>query len=79
MGYDYIRRTYGIEPKVGARVQHTVTKRFGKIMREKPSEGNYVRVMFDGLGFGMPCHPKELDYAPVEHNLSVVGSVGERP
>ncbi len=66
MAYDYIKRTYGVEPMVGKRVKHTVTHRFGKIVREKPSEGNYVRVIFDGLGFAMPCHPTELDYSPVE-------------
>lgn len=79
MAYDYIKRTYGIEPKIGERVQHTVTKRFGKIMREKPSEANYVRVMFDGLGFGMPCHPEELDYSPAEATGAVVGSAGDKP
>lgn len=67
MAYDYIKRTYDVDPKVGARVQHTVTKRFGKIMREKKSAGNYVQVMFDGRGFSVSCHPTELDYAPVEH------------
>jgi hypothetical protein len=62
MTYDYIKKTYGVEPKVGDRVQHTVTKRFGKITREKRSATHYVNVMFDGLGLSQLCHPTELDY-----------------
>lgn len=69
MTYDYVKRTYGVDPKIGARVQHIETKKFGKITREKPSAAHYVNVTFDGLGFSMPCHPTALDYAPVEDAL----------
>jgi len=73
MAYDYIKKTYSVDPRVGSRVQHTVTKKFGKIAREKQSAGNYVQVMFDGRGFSVPCHPTELNYAPVEHATDPVG------
>ena len=33
--YDYVKRTYPVEPQVGARVTHQVTKRSGTIAREK--------------------------------------------
>jgi hypothetical protein len=74
MAYDYVKRTYDVDPKIGARVQHKVTRRFGKITREKPSAAHYVNVMFDGRGFSLPCHPTELDYAPAQDGT--VGSVG---
>jgi hypothetical protein len=66
VSYDYVKRAYGVDPRIGARVQHTVTKRFGRIAREKASAAHYVNVIFDGLGFSKPCHPTELDYTPVE-------------
>lgn len=64
--YDYVRRAYGVNPGVGQRVQHTVTKGFGTIARENASQGHYVMVRFDGRGFSSPCHPTELDYQPKE-------------
>jgi hypothetical protein len=64
--YDYVRRAYGVDPKVGARVRHTVTGKAGTIARENQSSGHYVQVLFDGKGFAMPCHPTELDYSPKE-------------
>lgn len=65
-GYSYVRRTYGVEPKAGARVRHTETGRFGTIARENPSQAHYVQVRFDGQRFALPCHPTALDYAPRE-------------
>lgn len=65
MAYDYVRTTYGVDPKVGARVQHTVTKNFGRIAREDTRCSNYVKVRFEGRGHSDPCHPTELDYAPI--------------
>lgn len=62
MAYDYVRRAYGVDPIVGKRVQHQVTKRFGEIGREDKSQGHYVMVRFDGQKFRSPCHPTELDY-----------------
>lgn len=64
--YDYVRRTYGVNPGVGQRVQHTVTKDFGHIAREDLSQGHRVMVRFDGKKFALPCHPTELDYEPKE-------------
>lgn len=62
--YEYVRRAYGVSPEIGARVQHTVTKRFGVIAREDKSQGHYVQVRFDGQKHRSPCHPTELDYRP---------------
>ncbi len=64
MSYEYVKRTYGHEPIVGNRVWHTVIKKFGRIAKEKPSQGLYVMVRFDGQNFSSPCHPDELDYNP---------------
>jgi hypothetical protein len=60
--YDYVKRTYQVNPRVGGRVMHQVTKRSGTIAREKPSQGHYVMVKFDGRKFSSPRHPTELDY-----------------
>lgn len=62
MAYDYVRRVYGVDPVVGARVAHTVTKKVGVIARER-SPLHYVHVRFDGQKHALPCHPTELDYA----------------
>lgn len=64
MSYEYVKRAYNVSPEIGARVQHTVTKRYGVIAREDTSQGHYVQVRFDGWRHRMPCHPTELDYAP---------------
>jgi hypothetical protein len=64
--YEYVRRAYGVDPTVGQRVRHTVTKRFGTIAREDKSQGQYVQVRFDGKKFALPCHPTELNYSPEE-------------
>ena len=62
--YDYVKRTYQVNPRVGGRVTHLLTKRSGTIVREKPSQGHYVMVKFDERKFPSPCHPTELDYLP---------------
>lgn len=63
MTYDYVRRTYGVNPVVGERVRHhTGAKKLGTIAREKPSGANYIMVKFDGQSFALPCHPTEMDY-----------------
>ena len=67
MAYDYIKRAYGVDPAVGARVRHTEMKgprSYGTIAREAPSQGHHVMVRFDGQKFASPCHPTSLDYAP---------------
>lgn len=62
MNYDYVRRMYGADPIVGQRARHTVTNREGEIRPEKPGEGHYVQVRFDGDRLPLPCHPTELEY-----------------
>ncbi|MEW6256926.1 MAG: hypothetical protein AB1592_13305 [Pseudomonadota bacterium] len=64
--YAYVRRTYGVNPGIGQRVQHTITLWFGTIAREDLSLSHYVMVQFDGNSFALPCHPTELDYQPKE-------------
>lgn len=64
--YDYVRRAYGVNPVVGQRVSHTVTKQFGTIAREDKSMGHYVMVAFTGKKFSLPRHPTELNYSPDE-------------
>lgn len=61
--YDYVRRAYGVDPRVGARVQHTETGNHGEIVRESKSQAHYVMVKFDGRNFASPCHPTALKYA----------------
>jgi hypothetical protein len=61
--YDYVRRMYGVEPIVGARVRHTETGRFGVIAPMSPTHGHYVQVRFDGQRFASNCHPTALDYS----------------
>jgi membrane protein implicated in regulation of membrane protease activity len=62
VSYDYVKRTYGVDPRVGQRVMHQVTKRDGTIAREDLSAAHYVQVRFDGQRWNVSCHPKELDY-----------------
>ncbi|GLK86636.1 hypothetical protein [Ancylobacter defluvii] len=64
--YQYVRRTYGVNPGVGQRVLHDVTRKFGTIAREDKSQSHHVMVRFDGQRFASPCHPTELDYQPKE-------------
>lgn len=61
MAYEYVRRIYGVDPKVGQRV--SCDGLMGKIA---PAEGDpqYVEVKFDGRDFTSPCHPTSLDYNP---------------
>jgi len=73
MAYEYVKRAYGVDPVVGARVRHTEMKgarSYGTIDREDPSQGHHVMVRFDGQNFASPCHPTALDYAPVEAETS---------
>lgn len=64
MPYDYVRRTYNVQPEIGARVRHTVINKFGVVCREDKSAGHYVQVRFDGQKHRSPCHPTELEYLP---------------
>ncbi len=62
MAYDYIKRSYKLQPEIGRRVKHTVTYGEGVIAREDKSAGHYVQVKFYGSKFALPCHPDELEY-----------------
>lgn len=64
MSYEYVKRTYSVNPKVGLRVRHHETKRLGRITREDRGAAHYVQVRFDGDKHSLPCHPLALDYAP---------------
>lgn len=60
--YEYIRRTYGVDPVSGHRVHHHVTKREGTIQPYAGGGSAYVHVCFDGDNHAVPCHPTEMDY-----------------
>jgi hypothetical protein len=62
MSYDYVRKTYNVDPVPGQRVRHQETGKSGVIVREKKSAAHYVHVKFDGMTFSLPCHPTALDY-----------------
>lgn len=62
MAYDYVKRTYGVEPVIGARVRHTEINKEGVIVRRK-ADDQYVWVQFDGQKHPSPCHPMALDYS----------------
>jgi hypothetical protein len=62
MAYDYVRRAYGVDPKVGQRVRHLEIDRFGTIVQENKSASHYVQVKLDGQRFASPCHPAALEY-----------------
>lgn len=62
MAYDYVKRTYAVNPVVGQRVKHHVTGKEGTIARESQSAAHYVQVRFDGQRYNASCHPTELDY-----------------
>lgn len=64
MSYEYIKKSYGVAPVVGQRVQHEVTHKFGNIARENKSSLHYVMVKFDGSKHSLPCHPLELGLTP---------------
>lgn len=64
MAYDYIRRAYGVDAKVGQRV--TVDGRPGMIMKP-PGDPHRLHVKFDDSPFVTQAHPTwEVDYSPKE-------------
>jgi hypothetical protein len=61
MAYDYIRRTYGVDPKIGQRI--TMDGRLGTIIRPQ-GDPQYLNVRFDGQKHTVPVHPTwRVDYA----------------
>ncbi|WGM45275.1 hypothetical protein KOAAANKH_00136 [Brevundimonas sp. NIBR10] len=59
--YDYVTRTYGVNPIIGARVRLENTDREGVIARRR-SYDNHIWVTFDGTKHASPCHPTSLIY-----------------
>jgi hypothetical protein len=73
MPYDYIKKNYKFQPEVGRGVQHSVTKRFGRIAREDRGQGHYVQVKFQDDRHALPCHPDELSYIVAGEDTEFMG------
>lgn len=62
MTYDYIRRVYGVDPRVGQRI--TMDGKPGVIIRPQ-GDPQYLRIRLDGQKYGWDTHPTwRIDYAP---------------
>lgn len=62
--YEYVKKTYGVNPVLDQTVVHTENNQTGKIVRENRSLKKYVMVLFSGRRHPVPCHPTALDYRP---------------
>ena len=63
MAYEYIKRTYGVDPQVGRRITHY--GRPGQIVRPI-GDPQYLRVRFVGRKHADNVHPTDqVDYAPL--------------
>lgn len=58
--YEYVRNYYGVPAYPGVKV--TSENKSGVIVKPKGST-QYVMVRFDGEGFDVPVHPRDLSYA----------------
>lgn len=68
MTYDYIRRTYNVDPKVGQRI--TMDGKPGTIIKPR-GDPQHLNVRFDGTRHGVPVHPTwEVDYAPIQGEVT---------
>jgi hypothetical protein len=64
MAYNYIRRAYSVDPRVGQRI--TMDGKPGTIIRPQ-GDPQYLNVRFDGQKHGSNVHPTwKVDYAPKE-------------
>jgi hypothetical protein len=59
--YEYVKRYYGVNPVIGARVQVKGSGKLGVVVRKRCYD-HYVHVKFDGQKFNVPVHPLELNY-----------------
>ncbi len=68
-GYDYIRKAYGIDPKVGQRLtlrgDAANPDRLGTVLHPNRGTTNYVHLVMDGDRFGVVAHPSEVVLHPV--------------
>jgi hypothetical protein len=64
MAYEYIKRTYGVNPVVGQRI--IMDGKPGVILKPQ-GDPQYLNVRFDGQKHGSNVHPDwKVDYAPPE-------------
>ncbi len=63
-GYAYVRRAYGVDPRIGAEVElfdeGDWTGKRGQIVHPGKSTTAYVHVVFHGIAHAMPCHPRSI-------------------
>jgi len=64
MAYDYIRRTYGVDPRLGQRV--LIDGRWAMVVRPQ-GDPLYLRLRFEGQRHTSNAHPTwRVEYAPAE-------------
>ena len=64
MAYEYIKRHYGVDPKIGQRITHYGKP--GQIVRPV-GDPQYLNVRFDGQKHTSNVHPTDdVDYAPAD-------------
>lgn len=68
MAYEYVKKTYGVQPEPGMRVAIEYSKQTGTIARKRHYT-HYVFVKLDGHKHSRPYHPLDLIYpeAPSEN------------
>lgn len=63
-GYGYIRRAYGVDPRIGAEVELVNegdwTGRRGRIVHPGKSSTAHVHVAFAGVNHALICHPNSI-------------------
>jgi hypothetical protein len=75
MTMQYVRDTYGVPAKRGARVQ--VYTKDGQVLRGTITRAtHYVYVRIDGERYGWPYHPTELLYITQPALAAALGEEG---
>ncbi|VTO10627.1 MULTISPECIES: hypothetical protein [Brevundimonas] len=63
-GYGYVRRAYGVDPRIGAEVELVDegdwTAKRGRIVHPGKSSTAYVHVAFAGIRHALSCHPNSV-------------------